>query len=140
MDRDRPDRGPVPWYAAVFVLTSGDFVRCGSCPSSAPHGPNCCGGVPARAVRAIGNRYRAGDLTAAGAGAALSGELRTFPARRGDRGAGPVHAGRCHRGQCSRAGRTDSWAELTDIQFNHRSALDAATASATAEELIRGWT
>lgn len=31
-------------------------------------------------------------------------------------------------------------AEITDIQFNHRSTLDAGTASVTAEELIRGWT
>lgn len=30
--------------------------------------------------------------------------------------------------------------ELTDLQFNHRSTLDAGTASATTEELIRGWT
>lgn len=125
------------WYTAVFVLTSRRRpLR--ERPLLGAARAELLRRRSARAVRAIGNRYRAGDLTAAGAGAALSGEVRTF-----------LHAATGVQAQymqvdaiadSAAARAAPILAELTDIQFNHRSAIDAATASATAEELIRGWT
>lgn len=125
------------WYAAVFVLTS---QRCPvrELPVLGAARAELLRRRSARAVRHIGNRYRAGDLTAAGAGAALSAELRGF-----------LHAATGVQAQYMQVDAiADSIAapaapilqELTDIQFNHRSTLDAGTASATTEELIRGWT
>ncbi|OLT85624.1 hypothetical protein [Mycobacterium syngnathidarum] len=125
------------WYAGVFVLTSPRRpVR--ELPVLGAARAELLRRRSARAVRTIGNRYRAGDLTAADAGAALSVELRGFlqaatgvPARYmqvdaiADSAAAPA---------------VPILADITDIQFNHRSTLDAGVASATAEELIREWT
>lgn len=125
------------WYTGVFVLTSRRRpVR--ELPVLGAARAEVLRRRSARAVRAIGNRYRAGDLSAAGAGAALSGELRRF-----------LHATTGVQAQymqvdaiadSAAAPAAPILAELTDIQFNHRSTLDAGTASATTEELIRGWT
>lgn len=125
------------WYVSVFVLTSRRRpVR--ELPILGAARAELLRRRSARAVRNIGNRYRAGDLTAARAGAAVSGELRAF-----------LHAATGVQAQymqvdaiadSAAAPAAPILAELTDIQFNHRSTLDAGTASATAEELIRGWT
>ncbi|CRZ17346.1 hypothetical protein [Mycolicibacterium neworleansense] len=125
------------WYAAVLVLTSRRRpVR--ELPVLGAARAELLRRRSARAVRNIGNRYRAGDLTAAGAGAALSAELRGF-----------LHAATGVQAQYMQidaiadsdaAPAAPILAELTDIQFNHRSMLDAGAASASAEELIRGWT
>lgn len=125
------------WYVGVFVLTSGRRpVR--ELPVLGAARAELLRRRSARAVRNIGNRYRTGDLTAAGAGAALSAELRGF-----------LHAATGVQAQymqvdaiadSAAAPAAPILADLTDIQFNHRSTLDAGTASTTAEELIRGWT
>ncbi|CDP87448.1 MULTISPECIES: hypothetical protein [Mycolicibacterium] len=125
------------WYAGVFVLTSRRRpVR--ELPVLGAARSELLRRRAARAVRNIGNRYRSGDLTAAGAGAALSVELREF-----------LHAATGVPAQymqvdaiadSAAAPAAPILAEITDIQFNHRSTLDAGTASVTAEELIRGWT
>lgn len=125
------------WYAAVFVLTSRRrSVR--TLPVVGAARAELLRRRSIRAVRRIGNRYRAGDLSAAPAGAALSRELRAF-----------LHAATGVQAQylqvdaiaeSSAAAAAPILAELTDIQFNHRSALDVATAGDAAEELIRGWT
>lgn len=125
------------WYAAVFALTSSRRpLR--ELPVLGAARAEFLRRRAAHAVRAIGNRYRSGDLAAAPAGAALSRELRAF-----------LHAATGVPAQylqvdaiaeSAAAPAAPILAELTDIQFNHRSTLDAGTASATAEELIRGWT
>lgn len=124
------------WYVGVFVLTSRHPVR--ELPVLGAARAELLRRRSARAVRNIGNRYRTGDLTAAGAGAALSAELRGF-----------LHAATGVQAQymqvdaiadSAAAPAAPILADLTDIQFNHRSTLDAGTASTTAEELIRGWT
>lgn len=125
------------WYLAVFVLTSRQRpVR--ELPLLGAARVELLRRRSARAVRSIGNRYRAGDLSAQPAGAALSRELRAF-----------LHAATGVQAQYlqvdaiadSAAGpAAPILAQLTDIQFNHRSTLDAGTASDTTEELIRGWT
>lgn len=125
------------WYAGVFLLTSQrrpvrDLPVLGAARAEYLRRRS------ARAVRVIGNRYRAGDLDAAPAGAALSRELRAF-----------LHSATGVQAQymqvdaiaaSAAAPAAPILAELTDIQFNHRSTLDAGAASDTTEELIRGWT
>lgn len=125
------------WYGAVFVLTApgravGDLPFIGAARAEYLRRRS------ARAVRTIGNRYRSGDLSAGAAGAALSRELRAF-----------VQAAtgvRARYLQVDAIADSDAapaapiLAQLTDIQFNHRSTLDAGTVSDRAEELIRGWT
>ncbi|MGV0810529.1 hypothetical protein ABQF34_01065 [Mycolicibacterium boenickei] len=125
------------WYAGVFVLTSPrravrDLPLLGAARAEFLRRRS------ARAVRTIGNRYRAGDLSAAPAGAELSREVRAF-----------LHAATGVQAQymqvdaiagSAAAPAAPILAELTDIQFNHRSTLDAGAISDTAEELIRGWT
>jgi hypothetical protein len=125
------------WYGAVFVLTSRRrSVR--ELPVLGAARAELLRRRSARAVRHIGNRYRAGDLTAADAGSALSAELRAF-----------LHAATGVQAQymqvvaiaaSAAAPAAPILEELTDIQFNHRSTLDGGTVSATTEELIRGWT
>jgi hypothetical protein len=125
------------WYAGVFLLTSRRRpVR--ELPVLGAARAELLRRRSARAVRAIGNRYRAGDLTAAGAGAALSAELRGF--LHSATGVQAQYMQVDAIGDSAAAPAAPILAELTDIQFNHRSTLDAGTASATTEELIRGWT
>jgi hypothetical protein len=125
------------WYTAVFLLTS-QRRPLRALPLVGAARAEYLRRRSARAVRTIGNRYRAGDLGAAPAGAALSRELRTF-----------LDAATGVRAQylqvdaiadTAAAPAAPILAELTDIQFNHHSKVDAGTASDTAEELIRGWT
>ncbi|MFV8048447.1 hypothetical protein [Mycobacterium sp. 48b] len=125
------------WYTGVFLLTSRRRpVR--ELPVLGAARAELLRRRSARAVRAIGNRYRAGDLTAAGAGAALSAELRGF--LHSATGVQAQYMQVDAIGDSAAAPAAPILAELTDIQFNHRSTLDAGTASVATEELIRGWT
>lgn len=125
------------WYAAVFVLTSpGRRVR--DLPVVGAARAEFLRRRSARAVRRIGNRYRAGDLSAARTGTALSRELRAF--LQAATGVRAPYLQVDAIADSAAAPAAPILAELTDIQFNQHSALDAGTASDTAEELIRRWT
>lgn len=125
------------WYGAVFVLTSRRrSVR--ELPVLGAARAELLRRRSARAVRHIGNRYRAGDLTAADAGSALSAELRAF--LRAATGVQAQYMQVDAIADSAAAPAAPILEELTDIQFNHRSTLDGGTVSATTEELIRGWT
>lgn len=125
------------WYAGVFALTARQrSVR--ELPVVGAARAELLRRRSARTVRRIGNRYRAGDLGAPLAGAALSRELRGFlQAVTGV----PAQYLQVEAIANSRAAAAAPiLAELTDIQFNHHSKFDVGTAGDTAEELIRGWT
>ena len=88
-------------------------------------------------MRAIGERYRAGELAAAPAAAAVSRELRAF-----------LHAATGARAEYMQmdaiaAGELASaapvLAELIDAQFNADTVVDVGAASDSAEELIHSW-
>ncbi len=93
----------------------------------------------ARAVRDIGDRYRAGELDADAAAAALSGELRGF-----------LHSVTGVRVEYLQlddiaddgalAPAAPIFGELGDAQFNDESHVDVGVVSTAAEELIRSWT
>jgi len=125
------------WYAAIFVLTSRrrpvrDLPVIGTVRAELLRRRS------ARAVRRIGNRYRAGELSATRTGTALNRELRAF--LQAATGVRAPYLQVDAIADSAAAPAAPILAELTDIQFNHRSTLDAGTASDTAEELIRGWT
>ncbi|KWX21642.1 hypothetical protein AFM11_24265 [Mycolicibacterium wolinskyi] len=126
----------IVWYTAVFVLTSSN-QRLRDLPILGAAREELIKRRATRAVRSIGNRYRAGDLAARPAGAALSRELRTF-----------LHATTGIRAQYMQvddiaastlAPAAPILSELTDVQFNDRSTVDVGVASESAEELIRAW-
>jgi hypothetical protein len=127
----------VAWYAGVLVWTMpGRRLR------NAP----VIGGLRdrmvrtrhARAVRAIGDRYRAGELDAAPACAAVSRELREF--LRHATGVRAEYMQLDDIAASALAPTAPLFAELSDAQFNDASQVDAGRTSADAEELIRSWT
>jgi len=94
-----------------------------------------------RAIHAVQNRYRAGELTAGAAGAALSEEVRRF-----------LHDATGLRAEYVQvpdistvsggllAPAAPVLADLEDAQFNADSSVDIGTAGQAAEELVRQWT
>lgn len=124
----------IGWYAAVFVLTRpGRQV-----PMLTAARTELAKRRSVRAVRGIGTRLRAGELTAAQAAAELSREVRDF-----------LHAVTGVRAQYMQvddiaggdlAPAAPLLSDLTDLQFNRHTAVDAGVAGRTAEELIRTWT
>jgi hypothetical protein len=92
----------------------------------------------ARAVHDIGGRYRAGELGAAEAGAAISGEVRRFLHR-----ATGAPAEYMQLDDIEDSGMTSAavvLSKLTDVQFNSASQFDVGVVGDDAEELIRSWT
>ncbi len=126
----------IGWYAAVFVFTMpGKRIR--GLPVIGAARSELVKRRSARKVRAIGERYRAGELAAAPAAAAVSGELRAF-----------LHAATGARAEYMQvdaiaAGELASAApvltELIDAQFNADTVVDVGSASDSAEELIHSW-
>ena len=124
----------IGWYAAVFVLTGpGRQV-----PILTAARTEIAKRRYARAVRGTGTRLRGGELTAAQAAAELSRQVRDF-----------LHAVTGVRAQFMQvddiaggelAPAAPLLADLTDLQFNRHTTVDAADAGRTAEELIRTWT
>jgi len=113
-------------------------------PTAAQHTPH--GGLHdkflrhryAKAVRDIGDRYRAGELDAAPAGAAVSAELREF--LRFVTGVRAEYMQLDDIADSALAPAAPLLAELSDAQFNDVSHVDVGLVSADAEELIRSWT
>lgn len=127
----------IAWYVAVFVLTTpGRRLR--DLPLIGAARDEMIKHRFARAVRNIRSRYRAGDVTASAAGAAMSREVRAFlQATTGVR-AQYMQVDDIATGVAAPAAPV--LADLTDAQFNDHSTIDVAVAGECAEELIRGWT
>jgi hypothetical protein len=129
--------GLLAWYTAVVVLTSHrrrlrDFPLLGAARAELIRRR------AVRAVRAVANRYRAGDLEAASAGAAVSRELRSFLQAATGMEAEYMQVEAMAAGQLAPA--APILAELNDIRFNQRSMVDVGAVSEATEELIREWT
>lgn len=126
----------IGWYAGVFVFTMpGRRLR--SLPIIGTARSELVKRRSAHAVRAIGERYRAGELASAPAAAAVSRELRAF-----------LHAATGVRAEYMQvhaiaigelAVAAPVLADLIDAQFNADSSVDVAFVSDSAEELIRTW-
>ncbi|MBY0287847.1 MAG: hypothetical protein K2X52_11925 [Mycobacteriaceae bacterium] len=126
----------IGWYAAVFVFTMpGRRLR--GLPVIGTARSELVKRRSAQAVRAIGERYRGGELGSAPAAAAVSRELRAFlHAATGVR-AEYLQVDAIAAGELAMAAPV--LAELIDAQFNADSSVDVAFVSDSAEELIRTW-
>lgn len=126
----------VAWYVAVLVFTMpGRQIR--GLPVLGAARSGLTKRRSARTVRAIGERYRTGELAAAPAAAAISRELRAF-----------LHAATGTRAEYMQvdaiaaselAAAAPVLAQLIDAQFNADSSVDVGTVSAATEELIHAW-
>jgi hypothetical protein len=125
----------IGWYAAVFVLTKPGPLR--GLPVIGAARSELVRRRSARAVRAIGERYRAGDLAAAPAAAAVSRELRAF--LRTATGARAEYMQVDAIAASELAPAAPVLAKLIDAQFNADSTVDVGSVSDSAEELIHTW-
>jgi hypothetical protein len=126
----------IAWYAAVYLFTMPDrSIR--SMPLIGATRSELVKRRSARAVRAIGDRYRAGELSGAPAAAALSRELRAFLQKATGVKAQYMHVGAIAAGELAPA--APLLAELIDAQFNADSTRDVGAVSDSVEELIRAW-
>ncbi len=91
-----------------------------------------------KAVRAIGERYRTGELDATAACAAVNRELREF--LRHATGIRTEYLQFDDIADGVLAPAAPLFAQLNDARFNDASHVDAGRASADAEELIQSWT
>jgi hypothetical protein len=89
------------------------------------------------AIRAIDERYRAGELTAAQAGSQMSRTLRSFLHQATGTRAQYMHVDRISASELAEAAPV--FAALNDAQFNSASPVDVSEVGSTAEELIRSW-
>lgn len=128
------------WYGAVFWWTA---------PGRRRSEPSLVGSArialqrrrALRAIHAIQNRYRAGELTAAGTGAALSEEVRRF--LRDATGLPAEYVQVPDIVTVSGGVLAPSatvLADLEDAQFNTASTIDIEATARAAEELVRQWT
>jgi hypothetical protein len=127
----------IVWYAGVFVLTM---------PARRLRDLPVVGGLHgdlvrrrfARSVHQIGEKYRAGDLAAAPAGAAVSAALRGFLQQATGVRAQYMQVDQIAAGELARA--APLLEQLDDAQFNAASQVDISAVSESTEELIRSWT
>lgn len=128
--------GLLAWYTAVFALTSRRPLR--DLPVLGAARSELIRRRAVRAVHAIGNRYRAGELEATAAGAAVSSELRSFLHAATGMNAEYLQVEAMTVGRLAPA--APILFKLNDVQFNHRSVVDVYAVSEETEELIREWT
>ena len=126
----------IGWYAAVFVLTMPGR-RIGELPVIGATRSELLKRRFARAVRAIGDRYRDGEMSAALAAAAVSSELRSFLHRATGARAEYMQIDAIAGSELASA--APILTDLIDVQFNADSTLDVGVVSNSAEELIRTW-
>jgi signal transduction histidine kinase len=127
----------VGWYVGVIVFTSR-ARRLRDVPLVGAARDRLIRHRFARAVNEIGGRYRAGELEAGRAGAAISHELRRFLHRVS--GVPAEYMQLDDIAQSEIAAASQVLEELTDVQFNAASQFDVGQISDDAGELIRSWT
>ena len=126
----------IGWYAVVFVWTMpGRRTR--GLPVIGAARSELAKRRSARAVRTVGERYRAGELAAAPAAAAVSRELRAF--LRSATGARAEYMQVDAIANSELAPAATVLRALTDAQFNADSTVDVGSVSDSAEELIHTW-
>jgi len=126
----------IVWYASVFVWTMPGR-RIGGLPVIGAARSELVKRRSARAVHAVGERYRAGELAAAPAAAAVSRELRAF--LRAATGARAEYMQVDAIANSELAPAAPVLKALIDAQFNADSIVDVGSASDSAEELIHTW-
>jgi hypothetical protein len=126
----------IGWYTAVLVFTMpGRRIR--GLPLIGAARGELAKRRSIRAVRVIGARYRAGELPAGTAAAAVSRELRAFLHSATGTRAEYMQLDAIAAGELAPAAPVLT--ELTDAQFNADSMVDVGAAADSAEELIHTW-
>jgi hypothetical protein len=126
----------IGWYSAVFVLTMpGRRIR--DLPVLGAARSELLKRRFARAVHAVGDRYRAGEMKGATAAAAVSSELRTFLHQATGAHAEYLQVDAIADSELASAAPV--LRDLIDAQFNADSTVDVGALSDSAEELIRTW-
>lgn len=126
----------IAWYAGVLLFT-GPRRRLRTLPLVAVARDRMIRYRFARAVRAIGDRYRAGELAAEPAGEAVSRELRRFLHQVTGVRAEYMQLDDIANSEIASA--APLLANLIDVRFNDESEVDVGRVSRDAEELIRSW-
>lgn len=127
----------IAWYAGVFLFTM-PTRRLRDLPVvGAMHGDMVRRRF-AKTVRQISERYRAGDIATAPAGAAVSAALRGFLQQSTGIRVQYMQVEQIAAGELARAAPLLD--QLDDAQFNVSSRVDISALSESAEELIRSWT
>ncbi len=126
----------IAWYVGVFAFTMPE-QRIRDLPVLGNARTELRRRRSARAVRGVGDRYRAGELDAAQAAREVSHELRSFLQHVTGVRAEYMHLEAIAASELSSA--TPVLSELVDAQFNVHSTADVGAASDSAEELIRTW-
>ena len=126
----------VAWYVGVVVFTM-PRRRLRTVPLVGATRDRMIRYRAARNVRAIGDRYRAGELAAAPAGEAVSRELRRFLHQVSGMRAEYMQVEDVENSDIAPAATV--LAHLVDVRFNTASQLDVGLVSRDAEELIRSW-
>ncbi|KQY03947.1 hypothetical protein ASD37_24285 [Mycobacterium sp. Root135] len=126
----------VGWYAGVLLFTM-PRKRLGTVPLVGAARDRMVRYRAARTVRAIGDRYRAGEVSAGTAGEAVSREVRRFLHQVTGVRAEFMQLDGIERSEIASA--APLLTNLVDIRFNPESTLDVGLVSRDAEELIRSW-
>jgi hypothetical protein len=126
----------VIWYVAVFTWTL-PAERLRSIPWIRSVHSKLLRRRLSRAIHAIDEQYRAGELTAAQAGRQMSRTLRSFLHQATGTRAQYMHVDRMSSSELAEA--APLLAALNDAQFNSASPVDVSEVGSTAEELIRSW-
>ncbi|MDX1883424.1 hypothetical protein [Mycolicibacterium sp. 120270] len=126
----------VSWYVGVIVWTlPADRLR--SIPWIRDLHSKLLRRKFVRAIQSIDGRYRAGELSAAEAGHAMSRTLRSFLHHATGTRAQYMHVEAIRSGDLADAAPV--LAALNDAQFNTASPVDVGEVGSTAKELIRSW-
>lgn len=126
----------IGWYAGVFAFTARNR-RVGDIAFVAATRHEWLRRRYMRAVRDVGDRYRARDITAAPAATAVSRELRAFLHRVSGAPAEYMQIDAIAAGALAPA--VPVLTELADAQFNADSTRDVGALSDSVVELIRSW-
>jgi hypothetical protein len=126
----------IAWYAAVLLWTQpSHWLR--TMPGLRVVHAKLLRRRFARSVRAIGERYRAGELSAAQASAQMSRTLRSFLHQ-----ATGIPAQYMHVDEIAATELADAaplLAAFNDVQFNTASEVALISVGASTEEMIRTW-
>lgn len=126
----------ISWYIGVFVWTLPS-QRLRRLPVvRAVHGTLLRRRF-ARTIGSVGEQYRAGDLSAAQAGAQMSGTLRSFLHQATGTRAQYMHVDDI--GSSELAAAAPLFSALNDAQFNAASPVNVGETGVAVEELIRSW-
>ena len=126
----------IAWYVGVFVWTLPAH-RLRTIPVLRSVHAKLLRRKFVRTIRSIDGQYRAGELSAAGAGHQMSRTFRSFLHQSTGTRAQYLHVEAIRSSDLAAAAPV--LAALNDAQFNTASPVDVAEIGATAEELIQSW-